>query len=311
MFDCQQPPRRATAPRRSRIVSSDSGSTRPLLVERRAAPEWLGAGLPGIERDALEDACGEQVEWGFAIPWLFQALAAPSTWRPLLSSVRERLPQGQIPHAPTTAYWSSLLTLLIYSFGWPRPDRGLKWWYDAGKPVDDVRLQLLSQVWGADGQLDWFAAWLWTTPVLTLAPEFSALSSYRGDRAPVDVDQRWMDDTRAGAARSGLWNPSSDSEADPLHLSAHCSAPLQAPRLSESVMLTTSPQQRRAVLLVERMAGWYRALVEHGGRLPDLGHRSWHVDVIVRPVGTLGTFRRSRATGLWFAGPHQLHVRGT
>jgi hypothetical protein len=89
---------------------------------------------------------------------VFKALASPFTHEPILAAP-QRLEAGS-----PLAYWSALLNLLIHSFGWARPDRGLRWWYDAGKPTDDPRLQLLSQVWDADRQLDWFAAWLWTTP---------------------------------------------------------------------------------------------------------------------------------------------------
>ena len=59
------------------------------------------------------------------------------------------------------------------------------------------------------------------------------------------------------------------------------------------------------------MIGWYRALAEMGARLPHLEERSWHVDIVVKPVGSLGTYRQSRATGLWFSGPHRLHLVGT
>ena len=43
---------------------------------------------------------------------------------------------------------------------------------------------------------------------------------------------------------------------------------------------------------------------------PDAGHRSWHVDVLCRPVGWLGTYRRSRQSGVWFSGPHRYHQVG-
>jgi hypothetical protein len=58
------------------------------------------------------------------------------------------------------------------------------------------------------------------------------------------------------------------------------------------------------------MVGWYRALVEAGSTLPQVEQRSWHVDVYARPVGHLGTYRRSRISGLWFSGPHRYHDPG-
>ncbi len=59
------------------------------------------------------------------------------------------------------AYWAPLLHLLLYRVGWSRPDLGVRQWFDDGKPTDDETLALLSALWDADGQLDWFAQWLW------------------------------------------------------------------------------------------------------------------------------------------------------
>jgi len=56
----------------------------------------------------------------------------------------------------------SLLYLLVYSFGWTKPYRGLKWWLDAGRPTQDLRLDLIEQTWATDGQLNWLLAWLGT-----------------------------------------------------------------------------------------------------------------------------------------------------
>lgn len=47
-----------------------------------------------------------------------------------------------------------------YGLGWVRPDRGMRWWYDSGKPTADRTLRLMADVWDVGGQLDWFAAWL-------------------------------------------------------------------------------------------------------------------------------------------------------
>ncbi len=63
--------------------------------------------------------------------------------------------------------------------------------------------------------------------------------------------------------------------------------------------------------MVDSMTGWYRALAEDAATLPgDEADRSWDVEVVVRPVGSLGTFRRSSSTGLWYAGRHRNHVVG-
>lgn len=270
-------------------------------IERVSAPRPPGAGT------TQDDATGEQFEWGYAIPWMFRALASPLT--------NERMPAAPKRHDDVyaaTGYWVSLLHLLSYSFGWARPDHGLHWWFEAGKPVDDdPRLQLLSELWDADGQLDWFAAQLssMTAAMSTfpLAP-LADVTGYQNRMAENSFDRGWIEAQRSAAASSGIPSPISDS-GDPLHLSYHCSAPLQEP-VGEAVLLRSGPDQRQAVLRLDSMVGWYRALAEQGATLPELHGRSWLVDVVVRPVGWLGTYRQSRTSDLWFAGRHRFHAPG-
>ncbi|MDQ6798497.1 MAG: hypothetical protein M3011_10865 [Actinomycetota bacterium] len=274
-------------------------------IERVPAPRSPAA---GSTQGLPDDATGEQYEWGYPIPWMFRALASPLT--------NERMPaapqRGDDTYA-ATGYWASLLHLLCYSFGWARPDRGLHWWFEAGKPTeDDPRLQLLSELWDADGQLNWFAAQLSsmttamnTFPLATLAE----VTGYRDTRAGDSFGRAWIESQRSAAAASGIPSPISDSSADPLHLSYHCSGPLQEP-VGKPVLLRSDNDRRQAVLRLDSMVGWYRALVEQGATLPELPGRSWHVDVVVRPVGWLGTYRLSRSTGLWFAGRHRFHTPG-
>jgi hypothetical protein len=175
--------------------------------------------------------------------------------------------------------------------------------------VDDLRLRLIAEVWDADGQLDWFCAWLWTTGMLDLGQRLGELTGYQDDGAPVHVDDRWLRAALGSASAFGGRTPCTGG-TDPLHLSVHCTGPLADPEGAPPTLLRSSVREGRAVLLLDSMVGWYRALIEGGESLPDLQGRSWHVDVVVRPVGLLGTYRRSRASGLWFAGRHRFHLRG-
>jgi hypothetical protein len=114
------------------------------LIRRVPAPSWIGSGRhPDPER--VYDTPGEQTEWGFADPWIYRALASPLTYEPML---RAPMRGDDVIHGPV-AYWSSLLHLIVYGFGWVRPDRGLRWWYQNGKPLADDRLRLISQIWDA------------------------------------------------------------------------------------------------------------------------------------------------------------------
>lgn len=270
------------------------------LIERIDSPPWLNAG-PRVNHEAFYELTGEQAEWGWAIPCLYGVLASPYSNRPF--------PQrpSDSSHDLALGYWSALLHLLIYSFGWARPDRGMRWWYDSGKPVDDPRLRLLKDVWDEDGQLDAFVAWLWTTQQLADVDALEAIAGRTIDRASVPTDQEWLNKVTEAAASAGIASPAPYGGWDPLHLSNHCSGPLADVR-STPTLVRSDAEKRRAVLVTDSMVGWYRVLA--GVDLPDLGDQSWRVDVISKPVGYLGTFRRSRDTGLWFSGKHRFHVRG-
>ncbi len=275
-------------------MSADSA----FLIERVPLPEWLD----GLEATEVQNLFGEQAEWGFSIPWMSQVLASPRSLRPMLQAPApgDHLGPGAL------AYWSSLLHLLVYGFGWSQPGRGLRWWYEAGKPVDDPRLALISEVWDADGQLDWFAAWLWTTGACCYLYRPIGFT----EESCAEVDAGWLERVEGRIAGSRTPSPYGGG-SDPLHLTAHIGGPLQR-RVRGRSQLTLHPTGRRtAAFAVDSMTGWYRALAEDAGSLPgDDAGRSWDVDVVVRPVGWLGTFRRSRSTGLWYAGRHRNHLVG-
>jgi len=61
-------------------------------------------------------------------------------------------------------------------------------------------------------------------------------------------------------------------------------------------------------LVLNGYSGWYRHLLDSGPGNP--AGRSRRIDVIVRPLGWLGTYRCSRTTELWFRCRHHLHLLG-
>lgn len=275
-----------------------------LLLTRVDVPRWV-ATTPSELLDSIHDATGEDPAWGVGSPMVYRVLASPFTHEPIL-----RAPQRGDDDMPTaTAYWEALLHLLIYSFGWVRPDRGILWWNWAGKPTDDPRFQLLAQVWDADGMLDWFHTWLYTWPRYPVLQMLEELTGYYDDDTEVPRNPGWIEDQLDVADHSGIPAPCRRGGHDPLHLSDHAAGPLQQPG-GRVTLLRSRTEDRRAILTVDSMVGWYRALVEAGSSLPELEQRSWHVDVYARPVGHLGTYRRSRISGLWFSGPHRYHEPG-
>ncbi|MBL8776735.1 MAG: hypothetical protein JNK12_12405 [Acidimicrobiales bacterium] len=152
--------------------------------------------------------------------------------------------------------------------------------------------------------LDLFTAWAATGFTASpLAPLAEATGDEPATRAATIAPGREHDAERLqGLSPYG-------GGTDPLHLSAHCSGPLDDPP-GDTLLLRSTRTERTAVLLLDSMQGWYRALTDAGPTLPPLNGRSWRVEVIVRPIGHLGTYRRSRRTGLWFAGRHRHHTPG-
>jgi hypothetical protein len=167
---------------------------------------------------------------------------------------------------------------------------------------------LIAETYLADGQLDWFASWLWST---TMPPSghqhwMHDLGLAASD-ALVGVDRGWCEDRERAAVASGIPAPVGGG-SDPLHLEAHCAGPLEDPDalLSMNISIQNAGE---AVLVVDSAVGWYRSLVNEGNALPG-DPDQWTVDVVIMPVGWIGAFTRSPQTGLWHSGDHDLHLKG-
>jgi hypothetical protein len=201
-------------------------------------------------------------------------------------------------------YWGALQGFLTYSLGWTRHDRGLRWWYDAGKPVDDPRLALINAVWERDDTLLAYAEWCHAQLHGFGNPALAEWTAY-DDRADV-LSLDWQRRFRAidGAKTDDGTSPHGK------HLEAgdHTAGP--ADQKYDASLTITDRTARRAIYTSTAALGWYRGLVERGAQLPESKNSSWRVDVYVRSIGFLGTYRRSRQTGLWFAGRHQFHSVG-
>jgi hypothetical protein len=265
-----------------------------------------------MQRAPDDPALVGQSEWCSLIPALHSALANPRAEVSFPGLHPER--PGQNP----LAYWETALYTLHFLLGWTDPGRGLQWWYAHGlEPMGDPRLQLLRDVWNSRGQLELLAAWCWGAgcagfnesrnvlfDILGRQPRVSGerpLEGFLGAGWKAAHERRFPTDGGGFAHRPG-------SRANALHLSHSFPAGLIRPE--NPGVLLQSADRRQATLVFESAVGWYAGLAHAGAALPDLGPRSWHVDVFIKPIGWLGTFRRSRVTGLWFQGKHSIHLAG-
>lgn len=290
------------------VATNSNDGPQPYRVTREHKPrppsgDWDHS--PDQPTDA--DIFGGQFEWCFAVPWVFRTLASPrSLERMPAAPTRSTGNDGTDQLEQSCGYWNCLLYLLTYSFGWSRPDLGFKWWLDNDKPVDDPRFQLISEVWGADGYLDWFAAFLFSEEYKYGTALSRMANSFHSDR--VDVDRRWIDEQKRAEEMAfpvGPFGKHLSIQAD-----SHSGGATEEPKV-KGHMLRSGTSHRRAVFTTDSMWGWYRSLDQTAATfLPDHPKVDWKVDAVVRPVGWLGTYRKSSKTGLWFSGRHRFHSIG-
>jgi hypothetical protein len=197
-------------------------SLESLIVQRLGPESWPVETLAGLE-DEMEDArdiFGERAEWRFAIPSIFRVLASPSSGQSL-----PRAPLRGDPLWFSCGYWSALLHMLLYSLGWARPDLGLWWWFENGKPTDDPRLQLMAEVFEGDGQLGWFMGWLGDVHFgQRVLRDLNEVTGWIDAGREAGFDPNFMGDQYREATASGMSTPIG-SGYDELHLMTHCVGP--------------------------------------------------------------------------------------
>lgn len=258
------------------------------------------------ERELEHDHKTEQGEFGDSGAWV---TGLPRAWRATATA----LSLGPAPHGgagseQAATRWSPLVHLLTYGLGWSRLDLGLDRWDADGRPVSDPVLSVVQRWWGED--LDYFLAF--ATSGNVFRHQVGEVLAHRV--RSLRLDSRPAPDRYARLRQQPEWEALWGGGTDPLHLTSHWQGPLA----TRGDALLTDPVRGpdtdgdvvpRAVLVSESYAGWYDALL----RAPwpaRIDGRRVRVDVVCRPVGWLGRYRRSEATGLWFRGRHADHLRG-
>lgn len=255
--------------------------------------------LQGVDHDRLRSEVGGQWEWSWALANPYRAVN-----RPGMGEAMPAAPRRDADFKQYLGYWTSLQSFLTYSFGWTRHDRGLRWWYAAGKPVEDVRWALIDEVYERDGLLLRYAEWCHDRLSFFDQQALAAWTDYDGRSD--ELQPEWE---RELASAKTSTEASADSPHG-MHLEAgdHSAGPSALGYRAELVVVSKSPP--RAIYTSDSILGWYRGLVELSASLPEAPNRSWRVDVHVASVGLMGTYRRSRQTGLWFSGQHRYHTVG-
>jgi hypothetical protein len=264
--------------------------------------------------DYSKQAVGDAGPWVWWLPQAWRAVADPSGDHPVPPPPPSLKPTtwdgekaGSRGHA--NAWWLPLFHLLFFGSGWVRPDLGLARWLDLGRPDKDPVLRVVARWWGP-----------YLPDVLAWAGREQALR---------DISVRISDELHLpmpGAPLPGLWADRRRSQqwenvwqgsggSDKMHLTdhAHALSPLWTNHARVAHMVATSSlkQQPRAVLVLSTYEGWYARLHRLGAKLPARPDgESWQVDVVVRPLGWLGSYRRSLLTGRWFSGRHRWHELG-
>jgi hypothetical protein len=206
-----------------------------------------------------------------------------------------------VHHAELLAYWGPMLHLLVFGLGWARPDLGLQRWHDMGRPTDHPILAVANRWWGPF--IPDVLAWAANSGYLADTGMHLARTGGRSPSAEKPSDE-WLRLRKGDPRWHRVWGG-----GDSMHLSVHIGAPAEPNTRTPGRLLVGSQEEGRAAVLCDEYQGWHHAL-SHCGLTRTRHGRSWRVDVVVRPLGWLGTYRLSRETGVWFSGGHRWHQLG-
>jgi hypothetical protein len=263
-----------------------------------------------------QQAFGDTGAWLWQVPWAWQRLADPR----FPAAPRARIAPGARGDKlmSRVAHWAPLFHVLLFGLGWADPARGLSQWFAAGRQPQGSVPTFVGQHWGpkASGvhdDLTGFAAWFEQSDLVRQAFK-SRFDALPGARSLGALSENW---TLRGLHDSVQSDPTSQyfwAGSDPLHLSDHVMTPIAYSwfDLTPATATTYRTEGRdgtpRFILELDGYVGWYQALFDRPAVRDSAP--TVPVDVYVKPVGWLGTYRRSSVTGLWYRGSHEVHLLG-
>ena len=276
---------------------------RRTLQPRAHAPGWIDK-LKEDEVELLTAEWGVAPAWGWTQPWLWSTLRSDrSLLRPPAVPTLSRA-DTLASHSAALPYWTPLTHLLLFGFGWSRPDLGLARWFEAGLPDQSLPFRLVKDVWVRDGQIEAYLAWL--VHIQTQQPDWTRVGGPRDDSSRSDLEP-WL----AGWARQLRKRAQTDDSLphwicsqDGLHMTGHGAMPGFETALSGSMILR--PGEPHATLVLETAEQWHWNLRNHATTLPHQG-AGWTVSVVTHGLGLLGEFTCSPATGIWHLADLMVH----
>lgn len=242
-----------------------------------------------------EEVLGERGAWAQHVGLLWPALADPFARTELPAAGEDDRYEAHVEH------WAPLVALTFGALGWGRPDVGVTRWMGEGMPEDGGPASLLARWYGT--RAAGLVAWSRASVVL------SELSSALSDelRLPLPVAGTPLSPSRE------VFSVLTQGGPDPLELTRVVRQLVGRSDDRGRLLLDDDDEDEpgRAVLVLDRYAGWLRALHARAAELPGLDRgRAWSVDVVVRSVGSLGVYRRSALTGRWHSTTEATHLLG-
>lgn len=255
-------------------------------------PPKLRGPVPAEWKSHDPDLVGDSTPWSVGIGPMFHTLAGwDSTW--LMghgTMMRDELWNS-------ISYWTPLPHLALGLLGWSDPAVGSARWILMGMPKETPELSLLSRVWGVDAlmyfahpQMDWVTHDFLGFELRTSGRQISRIYEELGDaKAFTDCGSLHMH----------------------IHLQWQLGIGNNQPAGGSHLYSSTEGRHPRFVLDLEKMAGWHAQLYSAADQLSaDFSNPELELMVVAPPVGPLGTFKRSRTTGLWHSGSHEAHLLG-
>ena len=234
---------------------------------------------------------GDSTPWSLGVGPMFHTLAGwDSTWLMGKGAMKDE-------QWNAISYWTPLPHLALGPLGWSDPAVGSARWILMGMPKETPELSLLSSVWGSDAlmyfshpQMDWVTHDSLGFELRTSGRQISRIYEELGN-AKVFTD------------------------CGSLHMQVHLQWQLgvgnNEPAGDSRLYSSTEGSRPRFVLELEKMAGWHAQLYAAGDKLSaESSGTELELMVVAPPVGPLGTFKRSRVTGLWHSGSHEAHLLG-